>query len=62
MTIEMIKERLEDLFVLQKEMDECIEIMEDGPVRQMCEVESATLFELIDRWFDLIEKMEKEEN
>lgn len=58
----MLKERLEDLFTLQNELDSCIEMMEDGPIRQMCEDESATLFELIDRWYELIEKMEKKEN
>lgn len=56
--LEQMKQKLDEFMRLQNELDECIELMEDGVLRQEAEEESATLFEIIDHLYSIIEKEE----
>lgn len=56
--LEQMRKKLEELMRLQNELDECIELMADGVLRQEAEEESATLFEIIDHLYSIIEKAE----
>ena len=56
--LEQMKQKLDEFMRLQNELDECIELMEDGVLRQEAEEESATLFEIIDHLYSIIEKTE----